>query len=310
MIIADGVTLGYGLFSQCSSLTEVRFPETMTEFPSYMIRSCKSLKSVTLPKGITKIGYSALSGLGVESLHIPDGVTELDDEVFYGCQNLKEINIPASLTKIGRQAYYFLPALERIIMPDGTVYTDEFIIPEGVTYLGRQAVETRSEAIKTIRIPSTLAGMDSGGLAGQFVENYRMPIANPVYDIRNNAVIETASNTLVAGCVGSKKIHESVTGIAKHAYHSSHVPSVDIPASVTWIGQQAFVSAEMTEIISRATTPPTIDTETFWVGEYNGIVKVPAESIDQYKEQWWKTDTGYLGWKNYKWKLQALEEGE
>ena len=310
MIIADGVTLGYGLFSQCSSLTEVRFPETMTEFPSYMIRSCKSLKSVTLPKGITKIGYSALSGLGVESLHIPDGVTELDDEVFYGCQNLKEINIPASLTKIGRQAYYFLPALERIIMPDGTVYTDEFIIPEGVTYLGRQAVETRSEAIKTIRIPSTLAGMDSGGLAGQFVENYRMPIANPVYDIRNNAVIETASNTLVAGCIGSTKIHESVTGIAQHAYHSSHVPSVDIPASVTWIGQQAFVSAHMTEIISRAAVPPTIDTETFWISEYNGVAKVPAESIDLYKEQWWKTDTGYLGWKNYKWKLQALEEGE
>ena len=310
MIFADGVSLGYGLLSQCSSITEVRFPETMKEFPSHMLRSCKSIKNITLPKGITKIGYGALAGLGVESLHIPDGVSVLDEEAFYGCQSLKEINIPASLTKIGRQAYYFLPALERLIMPDGTVHTGEFIIPEGVTYIGRQAIDTRSEAIKTIRIPSTLTSIDTGGLEGQYVENFSMPNPNPVFDIRNNAVIETATNTLFAGCVGSTKIHESVTGIAERAYSSSRVPAVDIPASVTWMGSQAFGGARMTEIISRATIPPTIESDTFSVSQYNGTAKVPAESIDLYKEQWWKTDVGYLGWKNYRWTLNALEEGE
>ena len=137
-----------------------------------------------------------------------------------------------------------------------------------------------------------------------------MPNPNPVFDIRNNAVIETATNTLFAGCVGSTKIHESVTGIAERAYSSSRVPSVDIPASVTWIGSQAFGGARMTEIISRATIPPTIESDTFSVSQYNGTAKVPAESIDLYKEQWWKTDVGYLGWKNYRWTLNALEEGE
>jgi len=48
---------------------------------------CKNLKSVTIPAGVTSIGYSA----------------------FDGCTNLTSITVPASVTSIERGAFYDCP---------------------------------------------------------------------------------------------------------------------------------------------------------------------------------------------------------
>ena len=65
---------------------------------------------------------------------------------------------------------------------------------------------------------------------------------NTVFDSRDNcnAVIETASNKLIIGCVGSV-IPTSVTSINKYAFESSHgLTSITIPSSVKTIGFAAF----------------------------------------------------------------------
>jgi hypothetical protein len=65
---------------------------------------------------------------------------------------------------------------------------------------------------------------------------------NTTYDSRNNcnAIIETATNTLIAGCQNTT-IPNSVTSIGKGAfYECTSLTSVTIPNSVTNIGQSAF----------------------------------------------------------------------
>ena len=63
-----------GAFSQCSSLTEVAFPNT-----------------------IKTIGDSAFCGTGLTQVTIPESVTSIGSDVFDSCSRLKEIHIPASL---------------------------------------------------------------------------------------------------------------------------------------------------------------------------------------------------------------------
>ncbi len=66
--------------------------------------------------------------------------------------------------------------------------------------------------------------------------------SNRVYDSRENcnAIIETATNTLIAGCQ-STTIPNSVTSIGKGAFAGfSSLTSVTIPNSVTSIGNRAF----------------------------------------------------------------------
>ena len=70
----------------------------------------------------------------------------------------------------------------------------------------------------------------------------KVAIDNPIYDSRENcnAIIETASNTLIKGC-NSTVIPNSVTSIGSSAFYGySGLTSINIPNSVTSIGYQAF----------------------------------------------------------------------
>ena len=64
---------------------------------------------------------------------------------------------------------------------------------------------------------------------------------NPKYDSRDgcNAIIETATNTLVYGCKSSS-IPSSVTSIGAYAFRETTLTSIVIPSSVTSIGGYAF----------------------------------------------------------------------
>jgi len=64
---------------------------------------------------------------------------------------------------------------------------------------------------------------------------------NSVYDSRDNcnAIIETAKNTIIAGCKKTT-IPNSVTSIADYAFFGSSITDITIPNSVTSIGIGAF----------------------------------------------------------------------
>ena len=67
---------------------------------------------------------------------------------------------------------------------------------------------------------------------------------NETYDSRDNcnAIVETSTNTLIAGC-GNSVIPNSVNSIGSYAFYScSNLRSVNIPNSVTSIGNYAFSS--------------------------------------------------------------------
>lgn len=88
-----------------------------------------------------------------------------------------------------------------------------------------------------------MINIDGSAFSGcKGLTSIRVEAGNIVYDSRNNcnAIIETASNTLIAGCKNTN-IPNSVTSIGSRAFHGcTGLTSITIPNSVTRIGSFAF----------------------------------------------------------------------
>lgn len=323
-------SMGYGTFYRCTSLTEITFPEKMEKFGYQQCYGCTNLTSVNLPpdlkaiansafesctklheieipESVTSIGYSVFRFSGIRKLHIPDGVSMFDSQLCMFCNELEEVRLPRSLTSIKEQAFYSCSKLSRIIQADGTTDNEALVLPEGLESIDELAFY--GAPFKSIHIPSTLREIAVTGLASNTVRTYTIHPENPAFEVRSNALIDRSTNILISGCLESR-IDESVTTIGPKAFMFCPVTKIDFHEGVTEIQDQAFLDSHPTEIISRAPVPPKLGSGCFKVVTYDGILKVPAESMQSYIDQWMIDESGYLGNKLLRWKIMAIEEGE
>ena len=238
-------SIGVGAFEGCTSLTSVSIPNSVTTIGQSAFCKCSGLTSVTISNSVTSIGHFAFLGCSglqkvivkdiaawcgidfgsasnpleyaqhlysdenteITDLVIPDGVTSINNGAFLNCSGLTSITIPNSVTNIGYDAFSGCRGLTSVTIGDS------------VTSIGE-------------RVFSGCEGLTSISVA----------FGNNKYDSRDNcnAIIETASNTLIIGC---KKtiIPNSVTKIGGYAFYvCTGLTSVTIPNSVTSIGEGAF----------------------------------------------------------------------
>ena len=203
-------------------------------------------------------------------------VLGISDYAFSGCSGLTSITIPKSVTNIGYYAFSGCSGLTSIT------------IPNSVTSIGRYAFEYCPKLEKII------------------VSN-----ENTYFDSRDNcnAIILTATNTLLFGCKNSI-IPNSVTSIGDCAFYGcTNLTSITIPNSVTSIGYGAFGSCKgltsitipnsvtsigyyafsgcsgLTAIHCLSSTPPTISySDTFDNDSYSkATLYVPYGSLEAYK---------------------------
>jgi len=141
-------------------------------------------------------------------------VTAIGDRAFSYCYGLKSVNIPESITTLGTEAFSCCYNLTSVT------------IPNSVTSIGWGAIYRCSQ------------------LRSIIVEN-----GNTVYDSRDNcnAIIETASNTLIAGCKNSF-IPNSIIAIGNSAFAGCNIYSMTIPNSVVSIGNRAFFSSDLRSV--------------------------------------------------------------
>ena len=274
-VIPNSVTAigNYG-FSGCSGLTSINIPGSVTAIGEEAFRCCNGLTSVDIPNSVTVIGESAFDECeNLTSVTIGDAVTTIGEWAFSGCSSLANLNLGNSVTTIGDQAFLSCHSLTSLF------------IPKSVTSIGKSAFNA------------------CNGLTAIVVES-----GNTAYDSRDNcnALIETASNTLMQGC-NNTIIPNSITAIGYGAFYCCEgLTSVTIPGCVTTIGRSAFMNCyALMDVYCYITDPSSLSIDVFTFdysngyahdGDYSGrTLHVPFGTANAYQNEWaWSNFFGQI----------------
>ncbi len=203
---------------------------------------CESLKSVTIPSGVTQIEAGAFLGCGsLRSISIPSGVTQIGYMAFWRCRNLSSIEIPGSVIDIGSAAFRNCHKLK-------TIYVD-----------GDRKI-------------SPLAGKENGWEAEHSIIYYRgEPVPTGMYNF------EKSTGTILKYFGESEdpaptevKIPSHIDGvkvekIGEKAFAGcDNLMSVTIPGSVTKLQEGAFAACPKLESVTIQEGMTEIGAFAFW----------------------------------------------
>ncbi len=177
--------------------------------------------------------------MSFEELKFFTGLTALCNEAFTNCHTLSSVYIPDGVTSIGDFCFASCNKLKTIR------------IPNGLKSIGSYVFEYC--AFTSIHIPASVSSI-GGYLFGSCkdLESITVDEANETYDSRNNcnAIIETATNKLVAGCRNTI-MPDNLKAIGDGAFYNNlsvYSNALTIPKGVTSIGDRAFTYNSINEI--------------------------------------------------------------
>ena len=271
--IGENVTsIGDDAFYDCSALTSVTIPNSVTSIGRLAFYECTSLTSIAIGNGVISIGYDAFTNTGLyknetnwengvlyidnclietrnyklESYIIKDNTRLIADYAFNSCISLTSVTIPSSVRSIGTRSFSMCWSLSSITIPNGVVNIGEMAFYEC--------------PITSVTIPNSVKSIEEQAFRScSALNSILVESGNSTYDSRNgcNAIIETATNTLIAGCQNTI-IPNSVTSIGRSAFKGcSSLTTITIPNSVSNIGSEAFGGcSSLTSVFVESLIPP------------------------------------------------------
>ena len=155
-------TIGNYAFYNCTSLTSINLPNSLTTIGDGAFSGCTSLTNLTLPSSLTTIGNSAFNGCTSLTLspngNLPTSLTTIGNFAFVGCTSLDEISIVGTnTTSIGEGAFSNCTGLTSVYQDSNKLQT-----------IGISAFYNCSSIKDSIVLPSTLTSI--GGYAFKFAD--------------------------------------------------------------------------------------------------------------------------------------------
>ena len=121
------VEIGSEAFLNCTELTSVTIPGSVTRIGWYAFSGCTGLTNITVPDSVTTIDWFAFSGCtNLTAVTVGNGVTCIDAAAFSGCSNLTTVTLGNSIASIGWSAFKNCTKLGSITLPKSVTSIDRY----------------------------------------------------------------------------------------------------------------------------------------------------------------------------------------
>ena len=248
-------SFGTSLIENCPLIETFTVPKTVTTLGNSDFANCTSLKTVIFEEGskLTKTGSSTFKASGIESITFPEGVTTFTtvksptvntaNALFQDCVNLKSVTFGSKTTFLAKQMFKGCIALESIDIP-GTVtkigiecFMDctnlksvSFGENSQVTQIGQSCFA--NSGLESIVLPASFTkfgggtgySTTAGGSGKQFYN------CKSLTSVEFKGKLEFICASVFEGCEA--------------------LESIDIPASVTTIGNSSFLDCKSLKTVN------------------------------------------------------------
>ena len=218
-----------------TSIKKVTFGGNCTAVFSNMFENCSSLTEINIPETVTSIAANAFAGTGIASLDLHGGIATISSSAFQNCKSLTTVKInegttfidalafngspvsslslPASLTTIGKQAF------------NNCALTGDIVLPAAVARINDLAF-SGNKAMATIALPASLANLGEGVFQGcTGLTAITVDAANTAYKVKETGVVTT------------------IDGATALAYPVASTNAAVVDAEITKIGAYTFQNA-------------------------------------------------------------------
>ena len=266
-------------FLQCSSLRSITIPDGLSTIDVYAFRLCSSLEFVNIPNSVTTISKDAYSDcLGLKSISLTN-VRYIKEDAFKNCKNLEidEFDFP-NLCELGQRAFIGVKIKKIVNLGSITVINPscfeqcttltDVVLSDIVTAILGGAFRLCSNLV-SIRMPDTILSIGEGAFWGCAFESIKLP--------------------------------NHLTEIGKDGFvNCSKLLSITIPSNVIKIGDYAIRNSTALQYVKiLAEVPPTLGNNVF-DNTNNCPIYVPATSVTSYKTA--------TNWSNYASRIKPMSE--
>ena len=218
-----------GAFSWCMILTDITLPARLTHIGDWAFRWCEELTAITLPAGLTHIGNMAFMDCeNLTAITLPASLTHIGDFAFSRCEKLTAITLPATLTHIGD---YTFSRCEKLTVIN---------LPATLTHIGDRAF-VGCENLTAITLPASLTHIGDGAFSRTGIRS--VVNHSPHFLFQDGYLMDAHGKRLISFLSDKAEVTlpASLTHIGDYAFlGSKNLTTITLPTGLTHIGDGAF----------------------------------------------------------------------
>ena len=245
--IGSLVKLSDSMFADCTQLTTVVIPNTVTSIGTAVFGGCTSLNNVTLSDSIEVIPQRAFYRTAIQSITLPASVHTIGNSAF-AQTSLSEINLNYVVT-IGESAFTECNLTEISSETVTTVMTQAFAGNAELTTVTLPNATTIGSSAFSRCAKLTTVQLDNAKVIGSSA--FYGCAALTSIDLSN--ATEVGNSAFVNATTLSEVTFGALQTLGSQVFRGTAVTSINLPQSISLVADKAFFGAEQLAEINVAT---------------------------------------------------------